>query len=111
MNEKQKSHLISWIEEAAAEFIVRDVSLPSGTLATVTRVMLAPHLEKATIFVSVWPETKETEVLKLIHAVRRDFYEYAEKKFKINQRITVSFEIDRGEKARVRVEKLLRETH
>jgi ribosome-binding factor A len=110
MNEKQKGHLVSWMAETAAEFIVRRVSLPSGTLATVTRVELAQNLKRAIVFVSVWPETKEVEVLKLIRAVRHDFYEYAEKKFKINQRIAVTFEIDRGEKARVRVEKLLRET-
>ncbi|MBI2039401.1 MAG: hypothetical protein HYT22_03975 [Candidatus Niyogibacteria bacterium] len=107
MTERRRERLISWMSEAASEFIARSVALP-GTLITVTRVLVAPNLERATIYFSVWPESRETEVLKAVRAVRRDFYEYAERKFTMGQRIPVDFALDHGEKARRKFEEILR---
>ena len=107
MNDRKRERLASWMMEAAAEFIARSVALPE-TLITVTRVHLEPHLERAMIYISVWPEAKEAEALKLVRAARRDFYEYTKRKFTIGQRVPVDFDIDRGEKARLRFEEILR---
>ena len=107
MKDRQREHLISWMTEAASEFIVRSVSFPN-VLITVTRVDIPQTAERAIIYISVWPETKEVEVLKSIRALRRDFYEYAKQKFILGRRIAVDFAIDHGEKARRNVEELLK---
>ncbi|MBI1956983.1 MAG: hypothetical protein HYS44_00795 [Candidatus Niyogibacteria bacterium] len=107
MNARRHERLTSWMAQAASEFIERSVAIPE-TLITVTRVFVEPNLERATVYLSVWPESKEAEALKAVRAVRRDFYEYARGKFTIGQRIPVDFALDHGEKARFRVEELLK---
>ena len=107
MNDRKRAHLLSWFAKAAAEFIARTIAIKEGVI-TVTRVDIHPSLERATVYVSVWPESKESEAMKSLKSVRRDFYEYAERKFTMRQRTAVEFKIDPGEKARRRFEEILR---
>ncbi len=108
MNEKKRERLRSWIHEAAAEFIGHTAAIPGG-LITVIRVELNEKIEHATVYVTVWPESREAEAMKAIRAARRHFYTYAKRTFTMGQRIAVDFKIDEGEKKRRRIDQLLEE--
>ena len=106
MDSKRIERARSLIQKLAADFIEREIN-PAGTLTTITRTETSPGFKEVRIFVSVWPEMKEGEVLKALKTAKRDFYEYMKKNFKIKYMPVFVFEIDKGERARQRIEEIL----
>ena len=106
MDDRQRGHLKSWLQEAASEFMAREVVV-SGALITVTRVELDKHAERAVVYFTVWPETKEAEALKMLKTARKEFYTYAARTFTMGQRIAIDFNIDRGDKVRRHIDEIL----
>lgn len=96
----------STIQRFVADFVERNIGEPN-VLITILRVETNQSFTEVRIFLSVWPETKEKEVLKEIRGKRQDFYEYMKKKLKIKYMPEFRFEIDRGEKIRQKVEEIL----
>lgn len=56
------------LKEEVGKTLLKDFELPSGVLATVTRVITASDLETARVFVSVFPESSSTLVLARLSA-------------------------------------------
>lgn len=96
----------SIIQKFIADFVERNIGAPS-VLITVLRAEMNQGLTEARVFLSVWPETKEKEILKEVRDHRQDFYEYMKEKLKIKYMPEFRFEIDRGEKIRQKVEEIL----
>lgn len=93
----------------AGEFLAREVVNPAANgLITVTRAELADHLKTVTIFLSVLPQTKEKDALKVAKRARSDFRDYVKKHTFLHPIPTVDFEIDYGEKNRQRIDDLTR---
>ncbi|MEK7599282.1 MAG: ribosome-binding factor A [Patescibacteria group bacterium] len=107
MPSRRKERSPSLIKKLAAEFIGRNIGL-AGVVITVTRVEIKSGFGRIEIFISVWPENKEKEIAAELKESERDFYEYMLKNFKIKYMPSFSFEIDRGEKARLKVEEILK---
>ncbi|MEK7566556.1 MAG: ribosome-binding factor A [Patescibacteria group bacterium] len=106
MDQKRAERANSLIQKLAANFIEREIN-PAGALTTVTRIEIAPSFKEVRIFVSVWPETKEGGIRDALLTAKKDFYEYMKKNFKIKYMPAFDFEIDKGEKARQRIEEIL----
>ena len=106
MNIKQE-RAGSVIQKLAADFISRNIDI-AGALVTVIRVEISPGFSQAHIFFSVWPETKEREVINGLRNNFGGFYEYMKKNLKIKYMPVFKFEIDSGEKARFKIESLLK---
>lgn len=103
---RRRERANSTIKRFIADFVSRNIGAPN-VLITVLRVEMNQGLTEARIFLSVWPESKEKEILKEIRNNKRDFYEYMKKKLKIKYMPEFRFEIDRGEKIRQKVEEIL----
>jgi len=63
---------------------------------TVMRVEISKDLRLARIFISVFPEEKEKEVLNLLKKKKRALYNYLKLKSKLKFLPSLSFEIDKG---------------
>ena len=106
MNIKQE-RAGSVIQKLAADFISRNIDI-AGALVTVIRVEISPGFSQANIFFSVWPEEREREVLRALKNNFGGFYEYVKKNLKIKYMPVFKFEIDSGEKARFKIESILK---
>ncbi|MBU1046526.1 30S ribosome-binding factor RbfA [Patescibacteria group bacterium] len=80
------------------------------SLITVTRVDVSSDLKKATIFVSVLPESGEESALNFLKRRRKDARDYLRKKLSMRSIPFIDFEIDYGEKNRQRIDELSQES-
>ena len=60
------------LKEELGAILLREFDVPEDTLVTLTRVDVAPNLQQAKIYISVMPEEKAKEVLRLL---KKEVYE------------------------------------
>ena len=94
------------IKELGAQFLERENNRTS--LITVTSCSVSPNLKRATIFITVFPDKKETSALGFVKRKRRDLRTYLKKNMIIKNIPFIEIEIDGGEKNRQRIDELLR---
>ncbi len=104
----KEERLNSTIKEIASDFLEREFSAP-GILLTVTRIELREHFTKAQIFVTIYPDNKEKDVLAKARTKMHLMQSFFKKRLKT--KVIPYFEIllDQGEKNRERIEKILSE--
>ena len=109
MQERKQIQIAETIAHLAGEFLARELVNPAANgLITVTRAELGENMKNVTIFLSVLPQTKEGEALKVLKRARSDFREYLKKHSFFHPVPTVDFELDFGEKNRQRIDDLTR---
>ncbi len=69
------------IKEELSQIILREIEFPSGTIVTLTRAETSVDLEQVKVYISVMPERRRSEVLKILN---RQIYELQQK---LNQRL------------------------
>jgi ribosome-binding factor A len=93
------------IKNLAANFLQQEAGKDS--MITVTNATYSERAKTATVFFTVFPEDKEENALSFAKRKRAEFREY----FKDNSRTRVlpffDFEIDKGEKNRQKIDRLL----
>ncbi len=94
------------IKELAAQFLNRENNRTS--LLTVTGCMTSPDLKRATILITVFPDTKETEVLSFVKRNLKELREFLKKNMTIKIIPFLEVAIDQGEKNRQKIDELLR---
>jgi ribosome-binding factor A len=97
--------LADQLKQAAATFI--NTWSNRRSLITVTDVELSRTLDRATFFVSVFPEDAEGPALGFLKRKRGECREYLKTHVPMRQLPHVEFAIDVGEKHRRRVDELL----
>lgn len=95
------------IRENVALFIEREASRDS--LITVTRVFVEDNLKKATIFVTVMPESKKDEALAFLRRLRSDMLHFLKKSGSLPRPPFLDIIYDAGDKNRVRIEEISKE--
>jgi ribosome-binding factor A len=80
----------------------------SGTLISVMKVETSKDFKKANIFISIFPEKKEKEILELLKKEMTELKNYAKSKFKMKFLPFFEIKIDKDEKKRERIEEILR---
>ena len=94
------------IKELAAQFLGRENNRTS--LLTVTDCTVSPDLKRATIFITVFPADKETNVLGFVKRRLKDLREFLKKSMPIKIIPFLDVAIDQGEKNRQKIDELLR---
>ena len=79
------------------------------SLITVTDALITENLTQATVLVSVYPEDKECDALAFLKRHETSFRDYIGSHLPMRYVPNVTFEIDRGEKNRQHIDKLLQE--
>ena len=92
------------IKHLSAEFLQRESS--GSSLITVTNTDISKDLKRATIFITVLPETSEDSALNFAKRKRSDIRNYIRTKLKMKTLPFLDFEIDKGEKNRQRIDEL-----
>lgn len=94
----------SLIKDLAADFMQRESS--GASLVTITRVGVSDKLDKATIFFTVLPESEEKAVEDFAKRRAGDFRTYVRNHSRMHFLPYFYFEIDKGEKNRVKLDTL-----
>ncbi|MDO8659776.1 MAG: ribosome-binding factor A [Candidatus Parcubacteria bacterium] len=95
------------IKELSAEFLMRENNRTS--LITVISCDASPDLKRATIYITVLPNSKEKTALEFVKRKRAELRDFLKKNMPIKIIPFLDFEIDLGEKNRQKIDELLRE--
>ena len=95
------------IKELAAQFLERENDRTS--LITVISCTVSPDLKRATIFITVFPSSKEAGALNFVKRKLGELRELLKKNMLIKTIPFLDAEIDQGEKNRQKIDELLRE--
>ena len=95
------------IKELSAEFLGRENNRTS--LITVTSATCSPDLKRGTIYISVFPSSKEHDALEFAKRKRPELREFLKKNMPIKIIPFIDIAIDEGEKNRQKIDELLRE--
>jgi len=107
MAERKQIRLREEITKHAAEFLEKESD--DDFLITVTNVDLSPDLRRATILISVFPDSKEQQALNFVGRHTRNFRAYLAAHARLRRSPHVHFALDLGEQNRRRIDELLRE--
>ena len=99
--------LANLIKELSAQFLNRENNRTS--LITVISCTTSPDLKRATIFITVLPDSKEHDALEFSKRKRGELREFLKKNMKTKIIPFIDIQIDRGEKHRQKIDELLRE--
>jgi len=105
MNQRNEK-IANSIKELAAQFLSRENDRTS--LITITACTVSPDLKRATIFITVFPETKEKDALDFIKRKLKELREFLKKSLQIKIIPFLEVAIDQGEKNRQKIDELLR---
>ncbi len=93
------------VMRAASQFIQTESNHQS--LITVTDVAVSNDFQKATIFVTVFPDHKQTAVIDFLQRQKREFKQFIMTHTKIGKIPMFSFAIDLGEKMRQKIDEAI----
>lgn len=92
------------LREISAEFLAREAN--RNTLVTVTRTMLSEDGKRASIYITVLPDTAEVEALAFANRNRTELRDFFKTRVRGALPPDITFEIDMGEKNRLRLDEL-----
>ncbi len=95
------------IKEIAARLIERESN--KTALITVNRVELFERGRKATLYISVLPESGEESALNFLKRKRKEIHDEVKQRLNLRTIPFLDAEIDVGEKARRHIDELLKE--
>jgi ribosome-binding factor A len=104
MNTNRHDKIEEALREVAAEFMSREAN--RTTLVTVTRVMLSEDTKRATIYLSVLPESGEQSAVDFANRNRAELKDFYKERVRGGLPPDIHFEIDLGEKNRLRLDEL-----
>jgi ribosome-binding factor A len=94
------------IKKLGAQFLERENN--NTSLITVTSCNASPDLKRATLFITVLPDSKEATALDFVKRKRGDLRTFLKKNMEMKVIPFIDIEIDRGEKNRQKIDELLR---
>jgi ribosome-binding factor A len=94
------------IKRELANIFLKELDLPSGVFATITKVETSKTLEHCTVFVSVFPEKKANSVLKQIESKIFDIQKKLDKKLKMKFVPKISFKKEENLERAAKIEGL-----
>lgn len=92
------------LKEIIGTFIEENSNRQS--MITVTNSHLTSDFKKVTLFVTVFPEQSENAALDFLKRQRSEAREYLKKHSRLARIPFIDFEIDKGEKARQRIDEI-----
>lgn len=85
------------LKKVLGEIISREVELPLGILATITKVDTARDLQNATVYISVLPDQKRISTLQSIQKTATFLQHKLGRKIKLKFTPRLHFTLDAGE--------------
>lgn len=104
---RRKERVCALLRNLISSFI-KSEDLSAWSVVTISAVELSKDSKTAKVFVSVFPEEKEKETIKLLEEKSRELYNYLSPRLKIRFTPVVSFLPDKKIKAERKIEELLK---
>jgi len=98
----------SLLEHEIGQIIQREIAFSDGVLVTLTHVDATANLIEAKVYISVYPEEKSGEVLKILEKEVWSIQQKINKKLNMRPIPKIIFVIDKKQAEAGRVEELLR---
>jgi ribosome-binding factor A len=105
-NARRTEKVANHIKELAAQFLGRENNRTS--LITVTSCTVSSDLKRATIFITVFPDDKEDNVINFIKRNLGELREFVKKNMSTKIIPFLDVAIDKGEKNRQKIDELLK---
>jgi|SRR3990167_2803299 len=99
--------LASFLEREVTEFLMRHAVLSEESFFSVSRVVLDNSLDKAQVFILIFPDKSANEAFKEIRRFERDARKYIASRLKRHKMPQIKFVLDTTQTKQVRLEKLL----
>lgn len=80
-----------------------------GVLVTITRVVTAPDLFSAVVFISIWPDNETAEIFNKLNRLVYQIQQLLNKKLKIRPVPKIIFKYDKNPEEASETEKLIEE--
>ena len=103
-NSSRQDKVSEQLRRIAADFLEMESNKKS--LITVTRTTISKNFSSATIFITVLPESYENTALSFAKRNAGEFRNYVKSKMKLRVLPFFTFEIDKGEKTRQKIDEL-----
>ncbi|OGZ04091.1 MAG: hypothetical protein A2648_02920 [Candidatus Lloydbacteria bacterium RIFCSPHIGHO2_01_FULL_41_20] len=103
-NSSRQDKVSEQLRRIAADFLEMESNKKS--LITVTRATVSKDLKGSTIFITVLPENYENSALGFAKRNAGEFRDYVKSKIKLRVLPFFSFEIDKGEKIRQKIDEM-----
>ncbi|MFA7193369.1 MAG: ribosome-binding factor A [Candidatus Paceibacterota bacterium] len=104
MSEHRLEKVSNTIKELLGAFIEENSNRQS--MITITNIFLTSDFKRVTIFVTVFPEHSENAGLDFLKRQRSEAKMYLKKKSRLGRIPFIDFELDKGEKARQRLDEI-----
>ncbi|OGC83019.1 hypothetical protein A3D68_01345 [Candidatus Adlerbacteria bacterium RIFCSPHIGHO2_02_FULL_52_17] len=92
------------LREVAAEFLLREAN--PTPLITVTRATLSDDHARGVVYMTVFPDSGESAAVAFANRATGEFAAFFKKRIRGMSPPRVTFEIDKGEKSRQRLDEL-----
>src|SRR3989344_7244403 len=99
--------LASYIKKELSSFLRENVYLEDGVFLSVTRVLLDDSLDRAQVFVSVFPEKFSSSVFKELNLLQKKSRKFLAQRIKRHKIPDIKFILDKNLDAETHIEKLL----
>ena len=104
MGEHRHERMEEALREVAAEFLVREAN--RNVLITVTRAVLSLDMKRVTIYLTALPDSGEQAAVDFANRNRKELRDFYKTRVKGALPPDIVFEIDMGEKNRLRLDEL-----
>ena len=101
--------LESYIKKELSMFLKKELYLEDGVFISVTKVFIDDSVERAQIFVSVFPEKFSTETFKELKLLQKDARKFLAKRIKRHKIPQITFILDKNLDSESHIEKLLKQ--
>ena len=97
------------IKREISQIILREIEFPKDTLVTVTRVESLPNLIESKVFISIIPENKSEQALRILNRQIFNLQQKINKKLRMRPIPKIIFRIEKNTIEADRIEEILEE--
>ena len=98
------------LQEELGEILLRELELPDGVLATVTRVDASGNLQEAKVYISVMPEAKFQDVFGILQKNIYGIQQMLNKRLRMRPVPRIKWAVETKTSEAQRIEELLEKT-
>ncbi len=107
MESKRILQVNSLIQKELSEYWERELELPLNTIMSVSRVEVTASLDKAFIYISVWPQNKQEVVMEMLKHEIYHTQKHLDKRLHMRRVPMLVLEVDEQSLSRNEVEDVL----
>src|SRR3989344_8741853 len=107
MGQYKKEKLESLYQEIVSKFLLREALIP-GALFALTKVEISENLNRLIVYVSIWPDEKEKNVLESFEKLKGSLRAHVGDKINPKFIPEIIFRLDDSEKKRLEIEKIFK---